>query len=49
VDKVAGQFDVIAGLLQERSGYTRQHAEEEIEKQLNEYEILLKKTHGPHQ
>jgi uncharacterized protein YjbJ (UPF0337 family) len=47
VDKVAGQFDVFAGLLQEKYGYTREHAEEEIEKQLNEYEVWLKKTHPP--
>jgi uncharacterized protein YjbJ (UPF0337 family) len=49
LDKVAGQFDVFAGLLQERYGYSRQHAEEEIEKQLNEYEISLKQTHRPHE
>ena len=48
VDKVAGQFDVFVGLLQERYGYTREHAEEEIEKQLNEYEVWLKKTDPPH-
>ena len=48
LEKVGGQFDVFAGLLQERYGYSRQHAEEEIEKQLNEYENRLKNSHRPH-
>jgi uncharacterized protein YjbJ (UPF0337 family) len=42
LDKVAGQFDVFVGLVQERYGYSREQAEEEIEKQMNEYEVLLK-------
>ena len=47
VDKVGGQFDVFVGLLQERYGYSREHAEEEIDKQLKEYEIWLKKKGKP--
>ena len=42
LDKVSGQFDVFVGLLQEKYGYSREHAEEEIEKQMNEYEARLK-------
>jgi uncharacterized protein YjbJ (UPF0337 family) len=42
LDKVSGQFDVFAGLLQEKYGYSREQAEEEIEKQMNEYETKLK-------
>ena len=42
LDKVGGQFDVFAGLLQEKYGYSREQAEEEIEKQMNEYETRLK-------
>jgi uncharacterized protein YjbJ (UPF0337 family) len=42
LDKVGGQFDVVAGLLQERYGYSREQAEEEIEKQMNKYETKLK-------
>jgi uncharacterized protein YjbJ (UPF0337 family) len=42
LDKVGGQFDVFAGLLQEKYGYSREQAEEEIEKQMNEYETKLK-------
>ena len=41
LDKVGGQFDVVAGLLQERYGYSREQAEEEIEKQMNKYETKL--------
>jgi uncharacterized protein YjbJ (UPF0337 family)/CheY-like chemotaxis protein len=44
LDKVAGKFEVFAGLLQEKYGYSREHAEEEIEKHLNEYEASLKKS-----
>jgi uncharacterized protein YjbJ (UPF0337 family) len=44
LDKVGGQFDVFAGLLQEKYGYSRQQAEEEIEKQMNEYESKLKES-----
>ena len=44
VDKVAGQFEVFVGLLQQRYGYSREHAEGEIDKQMREYEIWLKKT-----
>jgi uncharacterized protein YjbJ (UPF0337 family) len=42
LDKVGGQFDVFAGLLQEKYGYSREQAEAEIEKQMNEYETRLK-------
>ena len=44
LDKVAGQFEVFVGLLQEKYGYSREHAEEEIEKKMNEYEATLKKS-----
>jgi len=41
---VDGQFEVFVGLLQEKYGYSREHAEEEIEKQMNEYETRLKQS-----
>ena len=44
LDKVDGQFDKFVGLLQERYGYSREQAEEEIEKQMNEYESKLKQS-----
>ena len=44
LDKVDGQFDVFAGLLQQKYGYSRERAEEAIEKQMNEYEATLQKS-----
>ena len=41
---LAGKFDVLAGLLQEKYGYTRQHAVEEIDKHVTAYEAGLKKS-----
>ena len=38
LDKVAGKFDVFVGLLQEKYGYSRENAEADIEKHLDEYE-----------
>ena len=43
LDQVAGELDKFVGLLQERYGYSREQAEEEIEKRVNEYEATLKK------
>jgi uncharacterized protein YjbJ (UPF0337 family) len=44
LDKVAGQFDVFVGLLQEKYGYSREQAEEELDKKMNEYETKLKSS-----
>ena len=44
LERAAGKFDVLAGLLQEKYGYTRAHAIEEIDKRVTEYEANLKKT-----
>ena len=50
LDRAAGKFDVLAGLIQEKYGYTRQRADAEIDKRVAEYEAGLKKetvpTHG---
>ena len=43
LDRAAGKYDVLAGLLQEKYGYTRQHADEEIDKHFKEFEASLKK------
>jgi uncharacterized protein YjbJ (UPF0337 family) len=43
LERAAGKFDVLAGLLQEKYGYTRAHAIEEIDKRVSEYEASLKK------
>jgi uncharacterized protein YjbJ (UPF0337 family) len=43
LDRVAGKFEVFAGLLQEKYGYNRQRAVDEIDKRVSEYEAKLKK------
>ena len=43
LDRAAGKYDVLAGLIQEKYGYTRQRADEEIDKRLKEFEAGLKK------
>ena len=47
LERAAGKFDVLAGLLQEKYGYTRAHAIEEIDKRVSEYEAGLKNTPTP--
>ena len=47
LERAAGKFDVLAGLLQEKYGYTRQAAADEIDKRVTAYEANLKKTTGP--
>jgi uncharacterized protein YjbJ (UPF0337 family) len=37
LDKIAGKKDVLVGLLQERYGYARERAEQEVERRLQEY------------
>jgi uncharacterized protein YjbJ (UPF0337 family) len=37
VDRIGGQKDELIGLIQERYGYTREQAEQEIERRLQEY------------
>ena len=44
LDRAAGKYDVIAGLLQEKYGYSHQRAVEEIDKLVTEFENNLKKT-----
>jgi uncharacterized protein YjbJ (UPF0337 family) len=47
LERAAGKVDVLAGLLQEKYGYTRQRAVEEIDKRVTEYEASLKKKTVP--
>ena len=42
LDRAGGKFDVLAGLLQEKYGYSRQHAANEIDKRVTAYEASLK-------
>jgi len=47
LDRVAGKFDVLVGLLQEKYGYTRQQAADEVDKRVSDYEATLAKNIGP--
>lgn len=47
LDRASGKFDVLAGLLQEKYGYTRERAAEEIDKHVTEYETNLKNKTAP--
>ena len=47
LDRAAGKFDVLAGLLQEKYGYSRQRATDEIDTRVTEYEADLKKKTKP--
>ena len=47
VDKFNGRYDLLVELLQERYGYTSEQAEEEIDKNLKEYQAWLKQKGLP--
>lgn len=47
LDRAAGKFDVLAGLLQEKYGYTREVAANEIDKRVSAYEASLKAKTDP--
>ena len=46
LDRVAGKLDVLAGLLQEKYGYTRQFAFQEIDKRVMATRAGLKRKTG---
>jgi len=47
LDRAAGKLDVLTGLLQEKYGYTRERAADEIDKRVTAYEAGLKGTTVP--
>ncbi len=44
LDRAAGKLDVLVGVLQEKYGYTREQAADEVDKRVTEYEANLKKV-----
>ena len=44
LDRIAGKFEVLVGLLQEKYGYTRQQATDEIDRRVTEYQANLKEN-----
>ena len=47
LDRAAGKFEVLAGILQEKYGYTREAAAEEIDKRVTAYEDGMKEKVKP--
>jgi uncharacterized protein YjbJ (UPF0337 family) len=47
LDRAAGKFEVLAGIIQEKYGYTREQAADEIDKRVTEYEAGLKSKTEP--
>jgi uncharacterized protein YjbJ (UPF0337 family) len=44
LERAAGKFDVLVGVLQEKYGYTREQAANEVDRRVSEYEANLKKS-----
>lgn len=47
LERAAGKFDVLVGIIQEKYGYTREAAVDEIEKRITEHETKLKSMTQP--
>jgi len=47
LNRAAGKFEVLTGLLQEKYGYSRERAAQEIDKHVTAYEASLKKKTVP--
>ena len=47
LERVGGKFDQFVGLLQEKYGYTREYAEEEINRRMAEHEARQKVVADP--
>jgi uncharacterized protein YjbJ (UPF0337 family) len=47
LDRAGGKLEVLAGILQEKYGYSREHAADEIDKRVTEYEAKLKEKTEP--
>jgi uncharacterized protein YjbJ (UPF0337 family) len=47
LERAAGKFEVLAGILQEKYGYTREQAADEIDKRVTEFETKLKSDTAP--
>lgn len=47
LERAAGKYEVLAGIIQEKYGYTREQAANEIDKRVTEFEDGLKKKTEP--
>jgi uncharacterized protein YjbJ (UPF0337 family) len=44
LERAAGKFDILTGILQEKYGYTREQAEKEIDKRMAAFDSNKKKV-----
>lgn len=44
LDRIAGRYDILVGVLQEKYSYTREQATKEIDKRVSDYQASLKKV-----
>jgi uncharacterized protein YjbJ (UPF0337 family) len=44
LERAGGKYDKLVGLLQEKYGYTREHAEEEINRRVKDVKEAVKKA-----
>jgi uncharacterized protein YjbJ (UPF0337 family) len=44
LDRAGGKFDVLVGILQEKYGYTREQAADDVNKRVSDFEANLKKA-----
>ena len=47
LERAAGKYEVLAGIIQEKYGYTREQATNEIDKRVTEFEDALKHKTEP--
>jgi uncharacterized protein YjbJ (UPF0337 family) len=47
LERAAGKFDVLVGMLQEKYGYTREQAADEVDKRVTAYEATVKSKVEP--
>jgi uncharacterized protein YjbJ (UPF0337 family) len=47
LDRAAGKYEVLAGIIQEKYGYTREQAADEIDKHVTAFEDALKNKTEP--
>ena len=44
LDRAAGKYDVLVGIIQEKYGYTRERAAEEVDHRMSEFEKAVHKN-----
>ena len=47
LDRAAGKLDILTGIVQEKYGYTREQAADEVDKRVTAYEVKMKSKAEP--